>query len=319
MPRTRGNRILGIERSAALEISSRQFGVISWRQLIDEGVGRGRIDSWARTGYLFPIFTGVYSVGRPVTEFRSIGMAAVLAAGPGAMLSDQSAAAVYGLVKPTRTIHVSRPTRSQWTFEGLGHHQRFIVKTTKRAVSTAGASLVGPIPVCALWRVLVDLSARMKWWEFRRVFLEAGRTGLLTPDCLSQCRQLTRGRRGRLYLVELIDLWGPDTGMIRSVLEAEFRMFCGEYRFERPETNQYVAGYEVDALWRDQGVAIELDGRQFHGDGAAFEADRTKGNAVAGEGITLLRVTDRMLKDDRQRAGLARTLESLGITSVDGR
>lgn len=275
------------------------------------------IDSWVRTGHLFPIFTGVYAVGRPVTEFDSLGMAAVLAAGPGALLSDQSAAAAYGLVKPTRTIHVCRPTRSGWRFAGLGCHERFTVEATKRSVPATGAALVGPVPVCALWRVLVDLSARMRRREFRRVFLEAGRIGLLTLGCLGQCRKLSAGRRGRVYLLELIDLWGPDTGRIRSSLEGEFRMFCGEHRFQRPETNQLLAGYEVDALWRRQRVAIELDGRRFHGDGAAFETDRTKGNDLAGEGITLLRVTARMLKDDRDRAGLARTLRSLGIPRVD--
>lgn len=284
--------------------------------MLDRGIGRGRIASWASTGHLFPIFTGVYAVGRPVTSFQSIAMAAVLAAGPGALLSDRSAAAAYGLVKPARTVHVCRPTRSRWRFEGLGFHQRFTVETSKRSVSGAAAALVGPIPVCALWQVLLDLSARLKRWEFRRVFLEAGRAGLLTKDCLSQCRELTRGRRGRVYLLELMDLWGPDTGKIRSGLEAEFRMFCGEYRFQRPETNQPLAGYEVDVLWRRQRVAIELDGRRFHGDGAAFEADRIKGNALAGEGITLLRVTDRILKDDRERAALAGNLRSLGIPQV---
>lgn len=182
----------------------------------------------------------------------------------------------------------------------------------------SGPALLGPVPACPLWLVLVDLARDLHAWEFRRVFLEAGRRGLLTPECLDACRHLTQGRRGRAELTKLIHLWGSDTGVIRSGLEGEFKLFCGEHGFSRPETNQPIGRYEVDVLWRAERIAIELDGRAFHGDGAAFEDNRVKGNYLAGLGYRLLRVTNRMLRDRRERADLAATLRSLGVPAVGG-
>lgn len=316
MRRARGSRIRSSERADLHRVSSAQFGVISWRQMMDLEISKGRVDSWIRSGQLHPVFTGSYAVGRPIDSFQSVGMAAVLSAGPGALLSDLSAAAAYGLMPPTSKLDVCRPAGNRWHFRGYGPHRKYVVNARVRAVGEAGSGMVGPIPVCAPWRVLVDLAGRMNPWEFRRVFLEAGRSGLLTAGCLDDCVQLTRGRRGRVRLLELIDLWGSESGTIRSGLEGEFRLFCGERCFIHPDTNQRVAGYEVDAVWWEQRVAVELDSRRYHRDGAAFEADRTKGNRLVREGFTLLRVTDRMLHVDHERAGLADTLRSLGIPQL---
>ena len=56
-------------------------------------------------------------------------------------------------------------------------------------------------------------------------------------------------------------------------------------------TNQRVAGYEVDVLFRDARVAIEVDGFAFHTDAETFQRDRTKQNAIALAGYQVLRFT----------------------------
>jgi len=55
--------------------------------------------------------------------------------------------------------------------------------------------------------------------------------------------------------------------------------------------NQRVAGYEVDILFRDAKVAIEIDGFAYHTDAESFQRDRTKQNAIALIGYQVLRFT----------------------------
>lgn len=56
-------------------------------------------------------------------------------------------------------------------------------------------------------------------------------------------------------------------------------------------TNQSVAGYEVDFVFRVPRLAIEVDGFAFHSDPTVFQRDRTKQNAIALAGYQVLRFT----------------------------
>jgi very-short-patch-repair endonuclease len=49
--------------------------------------------------------------------------------------------------------------------------------------------------------------------------------------------------------------------------------------------------YEVDCLWREEGVAVELDGRAAHARATAFEEDRARDAAVSAIGLRPLRFT----------------------------
>jgi very-short-patch-repair endonuclease len=55
--------------------------------------------------------------------------------------------------------------------------------------------------------------------------------------------------------------------------------------------NARVAGYEVDALFREQRVIVELDGYQFHGTRQAFEKDRERDAATLAAGFVTVRIT----------------------------
>ena len=62
-----------------------------------------------------------------------------------------------------------------------------------------------------------------------------------------------------------------------------------------PETNVKIKArgrrYEIDCLWREQRVAVELDGRAAHARTAAFESDRRKDAALNAIGLRPLRFT----------------------------
>jgi very-short-patch-repair endonuclease len=65
-----------------------------------------------------------------------------------------------------------------------------------------------------------------------------------------------------------------------------------------PEANVRIAGYEVDLLWRDQQLVVEIDGHAFHSSRGSFERDRRKQTDLVAAGLRVARVTWRQLTRD---------------------
>ncbi len=188
-------------------------------------------------------------------------MAAVLACGPGAVLSHRSAAALWGLGRTPETIDVT--ARTDHRVNGVRVHR-------SRTLTGADVTRHYGIPVTTAQRTLFDL---------RRIL-----------DPASLTRALNDAR--------LAHLIKDDRTPTRSVLEDAFLAFLDRHGLPRPEVNQRVAGYEVDMLWRDERLIAELDGRAFHQD---FEADRDRDADLVTAGFRVVRVTHRRLERDERR------------------
>jgi hypothetical protein len=50
----------------------------------------------------------------------------------------------------------------------------------------------------------------------------------------------------------------------KNLLEEKFLLLCERHSLTPPDVNVRVAGWLVDAVWFDQNVAVELDGRAAH-------------------------------------------------------
>lgn len=50
-------------------------------------------------------------------------------------------------------------------------------------------------------------------------------------------------------------------------------------------------GYEVDFLWRQQRVVVEIDGFRFHSTRRSFESDRRKDATLQAAGLLTNRIT----------------------------
>jgi hypothetical protein len=220
-------------------------------------------------------------------------MAAVLAAGDGAVLSHASAAALWGLSPSAPRLPEVTVPRSSRSTSRLRRHCSFLAPDE---VTTQNA-----IPLTSVARTLFDMAAQTRPWEFERLVREAEFLKLPQVPSLSELYARHPRRRGarlvRLTLEGLSELPGGNT---RSSLEDGFLRFVRRVSLPLPETNVLLkfggVTYEADCLWRDAGVIVELDGHRAHGTRAAFERDRERDRRMLVAGWQVIRVTWRQLQ-----------------------
>jgi very-short-patch-repair endonuclease len=107
----------------------------------------------------------------------------------------------------------------------------------------------------------------------------------------------TPRKRGVRALRAVLDIHGGPR-RTRSPAERALLRLLRERGIEGYETNATVAGYEVDFLWREAGLAVEVDGYDAHSSRVAFERDRLKVAKLKAAGVSVMPVTGRQIRDD---------------------
>jgi hypothetical protein len=216
-------------------------------------------------------------------------MAAVLASGPGAVISHGDAAALWGLWDrtPASWVDVTTPVRSRKGLAGIRLHR-------VRRLHADDLSVCDGIPVTSVARALVDMTEQVGRERLTRLIREADYLGLLDLDALDQAIERTRGRHHLASLTAAVAVHRPGE-IIRGELEHAFLELCRGHDLPGPETNvpMVVAGrsLSIDCLWPDARVVVELDGRQAHASAVAFEADRARDAGLTAAGYRCLRYT----------------------------
>ena len=214
-------------------------------------------------------------------------MAAVLAAGPGAVLSHRSAAALWGIWSSARTrIEVTAPRRLRRR-SGIEAHQVFLAADERMVVHG--------IPVTSISRTLLDLAAVATRRQTQRAMHEAEFLRLADALSLDDLVDRHRGERGTATIRSILEDGRIGAGVTRSEFEDRFLAFLDARGLPRPEVNVLVQGIEVDCLWREQRVVVELDGHASHATRATFESDRARDRMLAVAGHSVVRVTWRHL------------------------
>jgi very-short-patch-repair endonuclease len=271
------------------ELAARQYGVVSRSQLLAMGIGAGAIHTRLRKHYLHPLHRGVYAVGHLALLPLAREMAAVLACGKGAAVSHRSAAVVWHLLPATDDGHidVTVPAMGRRCRPGLRIHR-------SRRLRPQDVRHVRGLPVTAPWRTLVDLADTASDRELERATHEAITRRLISARRLLADTERYRGRRGIGRLKRLLED-NDSTTLTRSEAEERFLALVRAAQLPPPEVNVRVHGHEVDFLWREQGLAVEVDGFQFHSTRAAFERDRNRDAELQSAGLRVLRVTWRQV------------------------
>ncbi|MGI8439672.1 MAG: endonuclease domain-containing protein, partial [Thermoleophilaceae bacterium] len=123
----------------------------------------------------------------------------------------------------------------------------------------------------------------------------------------------TPSRGGAARLRELLERQhGPK--LTRSKAGQRFLDLVRQAGLPEPETNVRIHGYEVDFLWREQQVVVEIDGFRFHSSRRSFEHDRRKDATLQAAGLLTLRVTWIQMERESYAviARLAKTLARRG-------
>jgi very-short-patch-repair endonuclease len=278
-------------------IAGRQHGIVTRAQLIAAGLDASTIGRRVDTARLHLLYRGVYAVGHRPPSPHARAMAAVLACGPGAVLSHRSAAALWGIGRWRSEVDVTAKTK----------HTRPSVRVHRsRTLQQDDITHHHGIPVTTPARTLLDLAGVLDDASLTRAVNEARLQRQLNLTDLAALLTRSPGRATKRLRPHVDHATQPT----RSHFEDAFLTFTERYRLPRPEVNQLVAGYEVDMLWRDQRVIVELDGWRYHGGKAQFDHDREKDAALLTAGFPVVRVTWERLAGapDREASRLRRLL-----------
>lgn len=279
-------------------------------QLLGLGLSPRQISYLLSCGQLHRLHRGVYALGHRNLTQQGRWMAAVLAAGPRAVLSHVSAGIHWLLLTPASLLpHVTVPHKGRRR-PGIRHH----VAALRADEVTARDG----IPVTTVARTLLDLAAVLDPHRLERAVAEAEYRRYADSPSLLELIERYPGRRGVARLKATIASRKPQLGITRSRLEQRFLRFLDRRRLERPELNaplELADGFiSVDCLWRRQRVALELDGRAAHLRASTWEADRRRDRRLLGAGWRPVRITARQLRAEPDE--VARDLRALGINEV---
>src|SRR4051794_33626558 len=196
------SRPVALDRSLA-RLAAAQHGVVTRPQLVELGFSpRAITGRMARRGLLV-LHRGVYGVGHGVLRPEGRWLAAVLAGGPGAVLSHRSAAALWDLRPATRpTIDVTAP-RTRVGRPGIDLHLSRCLESHHRAERKR-------IPATTVARTLVDLAGVLETTGVERAWHRAEMLDLLDVDAVRDALSNGRGRRGAATLRALLAEHAPD-------------------------------------------------------------------------------------------------------------
>jgi len=250
---------------------------------------KSSLSRWVRQGRLVRLMRGVYA--HPA---RRLGdrLRAVSERIPGGVIAGQTAMSLgLGLSGRVETIDVCTPTRRRPQPGYRFCHRSIPGVHVSRGVMVPALAAVDLSDDEPGW---LDDLARRRWAtceQFRRLLEEF-------PN-----------RRGNVRRRRHIERTSTSPW---SVAERRYHDLFDRCRVTGWVANQPVraggAWFAPDVAFRAERPALEIDGRQFHRDAAAFEADRRRQNEFAAAGWTVLRFTWAMLDDPEWVIATVRTV-----------
>jgi hypothetical protein len=272
--------------SAIRFLASRQYGVVSRSQALRGGLTAGMIKFRVASGRWRQVYPGIYTTFNGGLSHGSWLWAAVLSAGPGAVLSHETAAELHQLAdERDRLVHVMIPdARHVKAAKGVRLHRSGRIIET---VQSQGYPLRTTVE-----ETVLDLTQTARsfddvcGWVTRAVARE------LTDEARLHVAMTKRGRlRWRAELHEVLE--AAVTGD-HSVLEFRYHRDV-EQAHGLPEPGRQVPFTAKDGrqgrrdrVYEEYGVIVELDGRLAH-PVENRQKDKARDNAAAAAGQQSLR------------------------------
>jgi very-short-patch-repair endonuclease len=292
---------------AAWTLARNQHGVITRGQLLELGMSSKEIESRTTRGRIHAIHRGVYAVGRPELTLRGWWMAAVLACGDAAVLSHRSAAALWGiqrpsdgsrsgaqLLSPPSLIDVSVPGTTTRRRNGIRAHRR-------RDFPQQDRTLRDRIPVTSPARTLIDLATQVDTGRLEAAVNEADGLGLIDPETLRRVLDERGGAHGVTALRMLLDR--RTFTLTESELERRFLRLVRAAGLPKPLTQVELNGFRVDFYWPELRLVVEADSLRYHRTPSQQTRDRQRDQAHTAAGLTPLRFTHAQVAFEAGRVG----------------
>ena len=304
--------------AAVAAIARAQHGLVTRSDVLGAGASATMAHRWTREGRLERVHTGVYRVAGAPPSWEQALLAAVLAAGDGALASHLAAAALWGLVE-------ERPGPEVTVDRGRLPRLHGVVVHRSKDVGEAARSRRRGVPVTDPLRTVVDLGAVAPRWVVEEALDRGLARQLFSIAAVERARGRVAkpGRRGSGVLREVLERRALQDGVPDSVLEPRMARLLerhglppAAFQHEVRRHGRFVA--RIDVAYPDARLAVEADGYGSHATRQAHEHDLARQNAVVLLRWDVLRFT---WADVTRRPGrvAAEIREALGTSTSDMR
>jgi very-short-patch-repair endonuclease len=295
--------ISGTREDRIAAVAQLQRGRISREQLLALGIADRTIYHLAANGYLRRVHRGVYAIGHTAPAPLADETAALLACGPHAVLSHQTAARLWKLIPDgDNSIHV--------TIRGCyGPRPAGVSVHRTRRLNRAEVRTVDRLPTTSVLRALLDLAATVDLRTLERAVEQGLHERLVSERQLRLAAAAANGSRGAPKLRAVLDRQ-REPGLLRSKAERRMRELIRLAQLPDPRSNVPMHGVEADFYWPELGVVIEVQSQKFHLTRAALERDTRKAAKLTAAGLTVSYVTWTQMRDE-PFAVVARTAQLL--------
>ncbi|MDZ7733047.1 MAG: type IV toxin-antitoxin system AbiEi family antitoxin domain-containing protein [Acidimicrobiia bacterium] len=304
--RNDGNRV----RSTIAALAASQYGLVTRQQARERGLTDRRIKLRVDRGLWIPVQPGVFVIaGAPESWHRDL-LAACLAAGPTAVVSHRSAAALWGFEGARRgPVAV---TSSRWRRRPRGD----VELHETQDLADVDRVRRHNIPVASPLRVVLDIGCLVSQTQLESMAVEGMRRGWFTyRDLVKRHRQVARrGRNGAGRLRAVLRELDNGNALAESGWEIRLSRAIVRMGLPRPvkqhtitdSNGNFVA--RVDLAYPKYRLAIEADSETWHTGSPRFHRDRTRWNHIRAAGWEVLVYTFEHYRHDRPH--IARTLRA---------
>lgn len=296
------------DRDAAwlAHVAARQCGLVTIAQQRRAGISDDARSRRVRQGRWQRLAPGVVMLGSGPPTRRQLAMAAVLNAGPGALVTGFTALELANVphVRYPRDVHILIGQASTARARPGMRYER----TTR----LPRAQRLRVPPTAPYARAVVDACrAAVDEEHARSAALAAVQRRLCDVESLrAECAQAARRNRRRLDAV--LDEVGAGG---RSLPEGELRRAVLASDLPEPLWNPRVLLADgtflcsPDGLWEEEGVAVEVDSATHHAFGADRPRTAERAQRMQAAGLTVVSVLPRQLRSDPAR--VIRTLREI--------
>jgi hypothetical protein len=277
-------------------LARRQLGLLSHEQA-RRVLSENQIKHRVKRGQLERVREGVLRVGGSPETWEQLLLAAILAAGPGAVASFRTAAwlwALPGFERPD-VFEITVPRTRRARLPGVKVHD-----TTVRG--RAHFTRIGAIPVTTVARTLCDLTWGTPPWVVEKAVDDALRRKLLTLDQLTKVflDLAHKGRRRSRVMRAILEARIPGFDPGDSDPELKILRWLVDAGLPRPRQQLRIRvrgkKFRPDLAYPELKIAIEYDGWDAHRQRSSFDGDRERDMDLEDEGWRVLHFTSTMTR-----------------------